>query len=231
MEQSIDNREAISKEGDYVHSEGEHSNKIAESAEMLQDYSPQRMSLKIAILAIFTALGPVLSISFIWVPYFELMTLTIFLGGITLGPLFGAIQAIFSTTLYEIIASAFLGVGLPIFPFKILGFLLVGICGGILGKMFQIKTSFSWRIFIAIIGGLLTLSYDLLVNIGMIIFLDLHFISYFATLAIGLPVTAIRVTSNTIFFAFVPEIMNRAIKPALDNISFNKNRTSTNLEK
>ncbi len=231
MEQSIDNREAISKEEDYVHSEGEHSNKIAESAEMLQDYSPQRMSLKIAILAIFTALGPVLSISFIWVPYFELMTLTIFLGGITLGPLFGAIQAIFSTTLYEIIVSAFLGVGLPIFPFKILGFLLVGISGGFLGKMFQIKTSFSWRIFIAIIGGLLTLCYDLLVNIGMIIFLDLHFISYFATLAIGLPVTAIRVTSNTIFFAFVPEIMNRAIKPALDNISFNKNRTSTNLEK
>lgn len=231
MEQSIDNQETVFKEKNYVHSEEEQSNKIAETEEMLQEYSPQRMSLKIALLAIFTALGPVLSISFIWVPYFELMTLTIFLGGITLGPLYGAIQAIFSTTLYEIIASAFLGVGLPIFPFKILGFLLVGICGGLLGKIFHTNNSFSWRIFIAIVGGLLTLSYDLLVNIGMIIFLDLQFISYFAILAIGLPVTAIRVASNTIFFAFVPEIMNRAIKPALENISFKKKKTVANIEK
>lgn len=231
MEQSIDNQETIFKEEDNSHFEEEQSNKIVETEEMLQEYSPQRMSLKIAVLAIFIALGPVLSISFIWVPYFELMTLTIFLGGITLGPIYGAIQAVFSTTLYEIIASAFLGVGLPIFPFKILGFLLVGISGGLLGKMFHGNPSFSWRMFIAIIGGLLTLSYDLLVNIGMIIFLDLQFISYFAILAIGLPVTAIRVTSNTIFFAFVPEIVNRAIKPALENISFKKNRTVTNIEK
>jgi len=226
MTEIIDNNEISSGIKKENVSEEEHSNKVADTEEMLQEYSPQRMSLKIAVLAIFTALGPVLSISFIWIPYFELMTLTIFLGGIILGPIFGAIQAIFSTTLFEIIVSAFLGVGLPIFPFKVLGFLLVAISGGLLGKMFHPTTSFSWRIFIAIIGGLLTLCYDLLVNIGMIIFLDLQFISYFATLAIGLPVTALRVTSNTIFFAFVPEIVNRAIKPALDNISFKKNKRS-----
>ncbi len=227
MTEIIDNNEISSGIKKENVSEEEHSNKVADTEEVLQEYSPQRMSLKIAVLAIFTALGPVLSISFIWIPYFELMTLTIFLGGIILGPIYGSIQAIFSTTLFEIIVSAFLGVGLPIFPFKVLGFLLVAISGGLLGKMFHPKTSFSWRIFIAIIGGLLTLCYDLLVNIGMVIFLDLQFISYFATLAIGLPVTAIRVTSNTIFFAFVPEIVNRAIKPALDNISFKKNELSS----
>ncbi len=231
MQQSIDNQETTLREEDNDLSEERLSNRIAETEEVLQDYSPQRISLKIAILAIFTALGPVLSISFIWIPYFELMTLTIFLGGLTLGPKFGAIQAIFSTILFEIIVSAFLGVGLPIFPFKILGFLLVGISGGLLSRIFHANSSFSWRIFIGIIGGLLTLSYDLLVNIGMIIFLDLQFISYFASLAIGLPVTAIRVASNTIFFAFVPEIMNRAIKPALENISFNKNGNVSNIEK
>ena len=204
------------------------SNKIAENEEILKEYNPQRTSLKISVLAIFVALGPVLSISFIWFPYFEFMTLTNFIGGIVLGPLYGIIQAILSTTLFEIIVSSFLGVGLPIFPFKIIGFILVGISGGIVGKVLPTNSSLSWRLFIATTGGMLTLCYDLLVNIGMIIFLDFQFISYFVVLATGLPVTAIRVASNTFLFAFVPEIVNRAIKPALENISFKRNRASKN---
>jgi len=225
MTEKVDNSESFSKAKECT-TEDEQSNKIVENEEILKEYNPQRTSLKISVLAIFVALGPVLSISFIWFPYFEFMTLTNFIGGIILGPLYGIIQAILSTTLFEIIVSSFLGVGLPIFPFKVIGFILVGISGGIIGKILPANSSLSWRLFIATIGGMLTLCYDLLVNIGMIIFLDFQFISYFVVFATGLPVTAIRVASNTFLFAFVPEIVNRAIKPALENISFRRNRST-----
>ncbi|HUU77510.1 MAG TPA: ECF transporter S component [candidate division Zixibacteria bacterium] len=183
----------------------------------MKEYDTKNTSLKIAILAIFTALGPALSISFIWFPYFELMTLTIFIGGMILGPLYGIALAIFSTSLFELIATFALGPGLPIFPFKIIAFIVIVLAGSLIGKIFPEKTTFSWRIFIATLGGLLTLIYDLLTNFGMIIFLNLQLISYFTTLIVGLPVTAARVGANTIIFAFLPEIYNRAINPILKN--------------
>ena len=225
----IDRSEPINLTKEEGSLEEEFTSKIADTEEELQEYYSKRTSLKISILAIFIALGPVLSISFIWLPYFEFMTLTIFIGGIILGPGYGVIQAVLSTTLFEIIVSAFLGMGLPVFPFKVLGFALVGLSGGIIGNSLPTKPVLSWRIFIAIVGGILTLVYDLLVNIGLIIFLDGKFISYFVVFVSGLPVTAIRVVSNTLFFTFVPEIVNRGIQPAIQNISIKKK--STNLKK
>lgn len=201
--------------------EAESESRSTKESEM-KEYHSKNTSFKIAILAIFTALGPALSISFIWFPYFELMTLTIFIGGMILGPLYGIALAIFSTSLFELIATFALGPGFPIFPFKVIAFIVIVLAGSLIGKIIPEKTTFSWRIFIATLGGLLTLIYDLLTNFGMIIFLDLQLISYFTILVVGLPVTAARVGANTIIFAFLPEIYNRAINPILKNSRIRK---------
>ena len=47
----------------------------------------------------------------------------------------------------------------------------------------------------------------------MILFMDLQMASYFATLIYGLPVTAIRVSVNTILFFFVQDIISRVALP------------------
>lgn len=185
---------------------------------------PKNHTLKIALLAILTALGPALSISFIWFPYIELMTLTIFLSGVILGPLYGSILAILSTSLYEIIASLIVGPALPVYPFKLIAFSLVALAGALMGYKTNFSTSFFWRLFFGALGGLLTLSYDLIVSLGMFFFLGTEFGSYFAFLFGGLPVTAIRVATNTLLFAFVPDIILRTIKPIVVRFDLRKQR-------
>ncbi|MGC9777942.1 MAG: hypothetical protein HZR80_01710 [Candidatus Heimdallarchaeota archaeon] len=181
----------------------------------LDEYTPKKATLKVALLAIFTALGPALSISFIWFPYFELMTLTIFIAGIVLGFLYGSAVALLSATLYEIISMVAIGPGFVVFPFKLIVYLLIALIGAFIGKTTPTKTTYFWRFFLGVTGGLLTVLYDLVVNIGMVLFLELTFTSYFIVLLTGLPVTAAKVGVNITLFAFIPDILNRALSPLL----------------
>ncbi|MHA1124214.1 MAG: hypothetical protein ACTSO7_00910 [Candidatus Heimdallarchaeota archaeon] len=213
--------------------DSEVADKILEvETEKLTIVPPKNHTLKIALLAILTALGPALSISFIWFPYFELMTLTIFLSGIILGPLYGSILAILSTSLYEIIVSLILGPALPVYPFKVIAFCIVALFGALLGYKTNFSTSFFWRLFFGVLGGLLTLSYDLIVSFGMFLFLGTGVGSYFAFILVGLPVTAIRVATNTLLFAFIPDIILRTIKPLIIRFDLRKQhrKEKTSLE-
>ncbi|MFW9921711.1 MAG: hypothetical protein ACFFDW_00285 [Candidatus Thorarchaeota archaeon] len=193
------------------------------SEQHLTDYYSKSKSLKLALLAIFTALGPVLSISFIWFPYFELMTLTIFIGGIILGPLYSIFLAILSTTLFELIVSVILGFGLPIYPFKVLAFIIIALTGSLFGKVLEKKITVSWTIVIASLGGILTFLYDILVTVGLVIFMEIQIDAYLGLFISGIAITAIRVATNTVLFAFVPVIFQRAIKPLLQG-TFGKRR-------
>lgn len=184
----------------------------------LVEYTPKKTTLRIALLAIFTALGPALSISFIWFPYFELMTLTIFIAGIILGFIYGFAVAVLSATLYEIISIVVIGPGFVVFPFKLIVFLIIAITGAFIGKTTPSKTAFFWRFFLGVTGGLLTIFYDLFVNIGMILFLELTFTSYFVVLLTGLSVTAAKTCVNVILFIFIPDILRRAIYPIMKQV-------------
>ncbi|MHA1355805.1 MAG: hypothetical protein ACTSR1_11595, partial [Candidatus Heimdallarchaeota archaeon] len=155
---------------------------------------------KIALLAILTALGPALSISFIWFPYFELMTLTIFLSGVILGPLYGSILAILSTSLYELIVSLVIGPALPVYPFKVIAFCIVALAGALMGYKTNFSTSFFWRLFFGV-----------------------------AFIFAGLPITAIRVATNTLLFAFIPDIFLRTIKPLVIRFDLRKQRRKEKL--
>jgi hypothetical protein len=205
------------------------SDKLDDSAEILIDesaiidetqniqelieYTPKTATLKIALLAIFTALGVAMSTMFIYFPNIELMTLTLFIGGIVLGPLYGSFLAILSASLYEIIATLIVGPGYVIFPFKIIAFLLIVLVGALIRKKIPEKLNFFWWFTFGVIGGLLTLFFDLITNIGWIILSDnFNFIGYISAIVIGLPITASKIAANTILFLFVPEIYNRSIK-------------------
>ncbi|MHA1212329.1 MAG: hypothetical protein ACTSSH_07695, partial [Candidatus Heimdallarchaeota archaeon] len=147
-------------------------------------------------------------------PNVELMTLTIFIGGIILGPVYGSFLAVLASSLYEIIATALIGLGGIIYPFKVIAFLLVALTGAMIGRNIPSKPTFLRRVFMAVIGGLLTIAFDLITNFGwVLISSEFQWIGYFTALLTGLPITASKVAANSVLFFFIPDILNRAVKP------------------
>ncbi|MHA1532081.1 MAG: hypothetical protein ACTSR6_08795, partial [Candidatus Heimdallarchaeota archaeon] len=66
--------------------------------QVLDEFSQVRPTIKITLLAIFTALGVALATVFAYLPFFELMSLTLFIGGAILGPLYSVFLAILSSS-------------------------------------------------------------------------------------------------------------------------------------
>ncbi|NHJ33340.1 MAG: orotate phosphoribosyltransferase [Asgard group archaeon] len=199
--------------------------------QVLDEFSQIRPSIKIALLAIFTALGVALATMFAYLPFFELMSLTLFIGGAVLGPLYSIFLAILSSSLYEIISTTLLGVGPIIFPFKIIAYILIALTGALIGRRFYKKPTLFWRFFIGVIGGLLTISYDLIVNFGWVLLsvqagdeLAFSFVAYFSALVAGIVITISRTATNILLFIFVPDILNRAILPILGSTKDKRNR-------
>lgn len=191
---------------------------------VLNEFSQVRPTVKIAMLAIFTALGVALATAFFYVPFFELMSLTLFIGGAVLGPFYSVLLAILSSSLYEIISTMLLGVGAIIFPFKVIAYIIIALTGAILGRIQYEKPTFFWRFFMAVIGGLLTICYDLIVNFGWVLLSiqggdegSFTFVAYTTALLAGIITTLSRTATNFVLFAFIPDILTRAINPLLMN--------------
>jgi hypothetical protein len=188
-----------------------------QNGNLLQEYNVDIYTSKAlfaALIAIFAALGPSLSVSFIWFPYFEFMTLTIFLGGFILGYVGGICTGLLSATLYEIIASTLVGVALPIFPFKLIAYTLIAVSGAMYKKI-KFEQKLLWHIGLIITGGLLTIVFDLIVNLGMLLAMNLQIAGYFAALVTGLFVTAGRTATNMVLFSFIPIINRQVINPLI----------------
>jgi len=199
--------------------------------QILDEFSQVRPTVKITMLAIFTALGVALATLFAYLPFFELMSLTLFIGGAILGPLYSVFLAILSSSLYEIISTTLLGVGAIIFPFKIIAYILIALSGALLGRILYKKPTYFWRFFMGVVGGLLTISYDLIVNFGWILLsvqggdeLGFSFAAYFTALIAGIIVTISRTATNIVLFIFVPDILNRAIIPILGSTKDKRKR-------
>jgi hypothetical protein len=63
----------------------------------------------------------------------------------------------------------------------------------------------------------------------MFFFLGAEVGTYFAFIFVGLPVTAIRVVTNTLLFAFIPDIILRTIKPLVIRFNLRKQRRKEKL--
>ncbi len=197
----------------------------------LDEFTQIRPTVKITMLAVFTALGVALATMFAYLPFFELMTLTLFIGGAVLGPFYSILLALFSSSLYEIISTTLLGFGPVIFPFKIIAYILIALCGALLGRVLYNKPTYFWRFFLGVTGGLLTISYDLIVNFGWVLLsvqagdvAVFSFTAYFSALVFGIYITVSRTVVNIILFLFVPDILYRAILPILGSVKDKRKR-------
>lgn len=113
---------------------------------------------------LFIALVVVLGFLLAEVPNVELMTLSVFLSGVILGPGSGIVVGFLSILFYSI----FNPYGPPLPPLvlaQIIGFAIIGAAGGILRKRLSVRGKAPY-LFSALAGLLLTLIYDSLTTVA-----------------------------------------------------------------
>jgi len=118
----------------------------------------------IILTALFTSLTVVLGYLLAAVPNVELMTLSVFLSGVFVGPRYGALTGILSITLYSFFNPY--GISLPpLLAAQISGFIVIGALGGLLRKRLLGRRGMA-VIISAVSGFLITLLYDILTTIA-----------------------------------------------------------------
>ena len=160
--------------------------------------------------SIFCAMAIAMGYSLMMVPNIELITVTIFLSGITLNLKWGAMVGLVAMAIYSGLNP--LGSGLsfpPLFFAQIIGMSLCGIIGGILKPIFFVKKfSFLKLFLLGLAGFLVTFLYDILTLVSYPLFSGLGFPGIIASLIKGLGFTLLHEISNIfIFLITVPRVV------------------------
>jgi hypothetical protein len=176
------------------------------SSNMVEKFKNPR---KIALLSVLAALclGIQLAPRPPNVEFTSLFTFVIgFVFGIFTGVLFGSfimfINGFFSPW-------GFSGLNMP---FQIMGMALIGLVGGVYKKYLSSYNSAEFFVEVAVLGGFLTVIYDLITNLGVAIQFTIAGTSFswaaISALAYGTPFTIVHVVSNSAVFgiAFSPLI-------------------------
>jgi len=160
--------------------------------------------------SIFCAMAIAMGYSLMMVPNIELITVTIFLSGVTLNLKWGAMIGLVAMAIYSGLNP--LGSGLsfpPLFFAQIIGMSLCGIIGGILKPIFFVKKfSFLKLFLLGLAGFLVTFLYDVLTLVSYPLFSGLGFPGIIASLIKGLGFTLLHEISNIfIFLITVPRVV------------------------
>lgn len=163
--------------------------------------------LKMAISASLGSLGIVLSTIVVFVPNFELISVSIFLISLLFGLYYGLLAAISMSLVYEFIITMIVGPASYLFVFKLVCYITLALLAGSARKLF-LKLSF-WEL--GIIGSIFALFYDIIVTIGFQIAVLQNKIAFSVLLVSfvgGTLFTIIHVISNFILFSLTKTILN-----------------------
>lgn len=112
-----------------------------------------------------TAASVALGFALAGVPNVELVTFMVFVAGYLLGPVSGAIVGAMSIALHSVLNP--LGAAMPpLLAAQIVGFIVTGSVGGWAGPRLASTGRTAGTLLSAMTGGLLTLLYDALTNVG-----------------------------------------------------------------
>lgn len=170
-----------------------------------------KLSFRIALLSMFTALSVVLAYTLASIPNIEVFTLSIFLGGFIMGKK----EGLFIGTLSSLIFVFFNPYGvspLPLLTYQIIHYALTGLLGGVIHDLLKGRSFFQPEkdlytlpimFLFGFIGGLITLSFDLITSFidTLTIYGTLDaFIPYFLS---GIIFTTIHEVGNVLGFVFI----------------------------
>ena len=164
--------------------------------------------------SVFTSTAIGLGFIFLVVPNVEFISVTVFLSGITLGTIFGAIVGASSIAVYSILNP--IGSGLAFIPLligQIIGMMVVGIIGALNKKILMYLPSKLLVPYSGLVGGLCAIWYDGITTISYPISLGYGIKESLVYSLGGLFFTIMHILSNLIIFAIVvPSYLNRLVK-------------------
>jgi hypothetical protein len=153
-------------------------------------------SSRLAFTALFAALSAALGFAGALIPNIELITLSVFLGGVATGVghgfVIGALSEIVFSTLNP------LGPALPyVFVAQVIGMGIAGAVGGLVAPRLVRIAERKRPLLLGVIGFLVTLFYDVLTNFA----LGVHMGPILTTFLGGLAFSLIHLAGNTLLFA------------------------------
>jgi len=160
---------------------------------------------KLVRASIFTALAIGLGFSLLMVPNVELITVIVFLSGLTLGVRWGILVGGTAEFIFSVLNP--FGSGLvfpPLLISQVVSMILIGAFGGILRSVFFKKQFSSKRIAIlALTGFILTFIFDSLTTLSYPISVGFDFPQTFGIYLSGIGFTLLHQVSNAIIFPIV----------------------------
>ena len=160
--------------------------------------------------AIFAALAVGMGFSLMLVPNIELITVIVFLSGVTLGKGWGGLVG--GTAIFIYSGMNPLGSGLslpPLFFMQIFSMIITGLAGGIFRPLFfKKKFNLLSLVALSLLGFMLTLIYDVLTLISYPLSAGLGFTGALASLVQGLGFAVLHEVSNAVIFVVaVPRVV------------------------
>lgn len=161
----------------------------------------KRYIRKVAQAGVFTALAVAVGYLLFYIPNIELVSCTIFAAGWLFGITVGIAVGGISYAIFSIFNP--LGASLPpLFVAQVLGGILTGLAGGLLRNFISTFPVFLKVIMLGIAGGIITLIYDVITNIGGFIAFTTGK-TFFAYLTTGIIFSLVHIFSNILIFAIL----------------------------
>ncbi len=170
--------------------------------EKMAEVSEFALSIQFAAAAVAT------STILIYIPNVETLTITAFLLGYLFHFRFGYRTLLLTLVVWEFVATVAYSVSLISFPFKLIGWIFVFLLGTL---SYQLRNKS--RVEFMAIGALGTLVWDIILTLPTVIVListpNEAMAVFISSFVFGIPFTIVHVVANSLFFFFVPDLINR----------------------
>ena len=173
--------------------------------------SQSLQSLRLTIMTgLFAAVSAALGFALIAIPNVEMITASIFLSGMLLGRMRGAIVGVTAEFIYSALNP--MGTAFPpLMAAQIITMGIVGFAGGLTAALVKERVYFIRAVIIGFIGFLVTLNFDFWTTISFPISAGLNMEQIITTLKLGVPFAIPHLAGNTVIFALI-------ITPAYSNL-------------
>ncbi len=168
--------------------------------------SKTRTNKKIILSALFVALAVAMGYAFVLVPNVEMITATVFIAGMIVGPIYGIIVGFTAEFIFSLLNP--LGAAAPpLLIAQVLSFSLIGLVGGLVGMP---RTTKMWRhtVLYGCCGFGLTMVYDILTTLSFAVFaVDGDMRKILTIFATGFVFYLAHSAVNTVIFATIVPLL------------------------
>lgn len=162
-------------------------------------------------MGVFTALPIVLKIPILQIPNVEFFSFVVFAAGFLFGTIEGGVVGALSMSIYTMV-NPYGPPPLPVGAAQVFSMILIGVSGGLFFHLIRLRRikgiDFTIITLMGISGFSLTLLYDILTNLGVVMVAG----EFIPIMIAAVPFTLIHLLSNTIIFILLTPLLFRLAK-------------------